>query len=128
MRQSAKLPTTGFQPDGSYVLTDWERQQDCKSLTRMVMWHVGEMKALAQREKTDPKKKKAQPFSLLKLRAKLAGRGPAASEYAADFRREVRVTTALNQGLRDKGCPAIDLAPHVAAEAAYFEVTLPKTP
>ena len=122
--RAPKARVTGFQPDGSYVLTERERALNCARLAGTVTLHLNDMKAHAKAERTASKSLPRTVVSLLRRAAPVIERRE--TENMQRYKRDLAIVLAMNQALEDKGCAKIDVKYHIEDDARLMGVSLRK--
>ncbi|MGI9384289.1 MAG: hypothetical protein ACR2PO_14145 [Methyloligellaceae bacterium] len=120
--QAADLKATGYQPNGSYVLSESERKRGCSRLADTALLHLNDMKKHAKAERAARRKLPRTVISLFSRAVPVVKRPE--SEHAQRYRRDYAVVVAVNETLAADGCPTIDLRPQVEDDARLMGVTL----
>ncbi|MGI9382996.1 MAG: hypothetical protein ACR2PO_07565 [Methyloligellaceae bacterium] len=115
------VKVTGFQPDGSYVLTDSERALSCARLAGTATLHLNDMKGHANAERNTRKGVPRTIVSLFRRAAPVIERRE--TENMRRYKRDLAIVVAMNKALADKGCATIDVKSHIEDDARLMGVS-----
>lgn len=100
----------GHRPDGSYVLTEEERAQDCRGLAA---WIHGYAESVRKLEAQHAAEQSEAPRSILTGLARISGQRDTSSTTQA-MCRQYAIMVAMNRELQDRNCAAVDLSAAIA--------------
>ncbi len=116
---SGEATRSGFQSDGSYVLSEKEQSMNCGRLEEQATWHLAEMKNLAGKEQ---KAREDPPGTVIKAVTRVLMRKKSESTHIKQYRREFAVVSAVNVALVERGCPTVDFASRLDADAKLLGI------
>lgn len=106
----------GVQPVEIYVGLE-VGQLNCHRVTDKILWHIGEMKRLAARERTT---RDAPPKTLAVVIARRLGREGKMGTNIKLFQREHEIVTAMNAALKEGDCTPVDIDAHVGEDISLM--------